>query len=76
MTLFRCTFFVLILILILELGAFLSGEYIAVLGGIIACLMFTVSPDNIKIKNKINSWLFYLGAIAIFLVLSYVDMIL
>lgn len=72
MILFRSIFF--ILMLILELGAFLSEEYIAALGGIIACLMLTISPGKIEVKTKINPWFFYLMGILIFLILSCLDM--
>ena len=63
------------MIIVLELGAFLSEEYLATLGGVIACLMLTVSPSSIHERFKINAWWFYLVAILIFLIFSYIDMV-
>ena len=64
-----------LLIILLELGAFLSEEYLATLGGIVACMMLTVSPSYIQEKFNINAFGFYIIGILIFLIFSYIDMI-
>ncbi len=72
-SIFRWSLFVLILLL--QAGAFLEGEWLAWIGGAIFCVFLTVSPSQFRAKySSIPYVVIFLGCSLIFIILSYFDM--
>ena len=62
------------IVLIIQSGAFLEGEWLTGISGALYCFFLTMSPETIKERFKVKYLYVFMVLLFIFLFSSYIDM--
>ena len=68
--------FLFIIVFLIPAAAFLEGEYVTCISGIVFGLFLTFHQDNIKNKLNASYFLVFVFILLIFLVSSYLDAVI